>query len=643
MSTKDEVRKKIEEMVVESFGANVSLCNATHEIFQNIAGDVPFLIVRGGEERRIVDNFALIGNMWKKEVYEWSIADGLYRCTPCAELINHRISEKVSLSDEQRRAAQCAGFSLFNYYLKNIWQHPVLGANTDQNPTSHKNSESITVDNCRGSVFILKDGHLSLNDAPSIRSLKELIETILWRQGDRLINNSNQDNSLKGMCIVLTVPLGWNVPEELKSHAVEIIFPAPNKDELRSLFYGSILGSNYKNSPLYPSFKAQEAKVLHAATGLKASSFVNGLKVSAVEQSVINNNKTHEIIEDILVKAKRQAIKAGGAINYEEPNWSMDDVGGHDRLKEYLRQRSMFFDPENPITDLLPEGVSLPLPKGILMVGIPGAGKSLQAKAMASMLNIPLLTLDMGAVFTKTVGGSEERIRTSLQLAEECAPCVLRIEEIEKALSGSGSSDQSDGGTTNRVFQTILNWLQEKTAPVFVVATANAVEQLPPELLRKGRFDNIFFVDLPVKSEREEIFRIHLRKAIGLTDEQIDDTMNLSRLAERTENFSGAEIESLIKDSLYKAVSYFNDNKQLSEFRFTEDFIHDTIGPNNSRTYRILYDSEKEKLEALRSKSKESWENASSFEYENEVVAVSNNVSFIDAINNYNNNFYNNL
>jgi SpoVK/Ycf46/Vps4 family AAA+-type ATPase len=234
---------------------------------------------------------------------------------------------------------------------------------------------------------------------------------------------------------------------------------------------------------------------------------------------------------------------------------------------------------------------------------------------MASMLRVPLLTLDMGAVFTGIVGGSEQKVREAIQLAEECAPCVLRIEEIEKALSGSGSSNFSDGGTTNRVFQTILNWLQEKESPVYVVSTANAVDQLPPELLRKGRFDEIFFVDLPVASEREEIFAIHLSKWAGLSEEQIAE-IDLSLLASRTVNFSGAEIEALIKDSLYAAVSEHEAAGTLAQFQFTEQHICDTIGTGDQRTFRILYDSEEQRLSALRSMARTSWANASSHDAE---------------------------
>jgi SpoVK/Ycf46/Vps4 family AAA+-type ATPase len=244
---------------------------------------------------------------------------------------------------------------------------------------------------------------------------------------------------------------------------------------------------------------------------------------------------------------------------------------------------------------------------------------------MASMLNVPLLTLDMGAVFTGIVGGSEQRVREALQLAEDCAPCVMRIEEIEKALSGSGSSNMSDGGTTNRVFQTILNWLQEKEKPVFVVATANAVEQLPSELLRKGRFDEIFFVDLPVASEREEIFRIHLRKWAGLTDDQITERFDLAALAARTQNFSGAEIEALIKDSLYGAVSEFANAGNISEFEFTDTHIHGTIGVDGTRTFRILYDSEAARLNNLRETARTSWANASTHASETGPVGSTGN------------------
>ena len=199
-------------------------------------------------------------------------------------------------------------------------------------------------------------------------------------------------------------------------------------------------------------------------------------------------------------------------------------------------------------------------PKGLLLLGVPGCGKSLTAKSIASFWNMPLLRLDVGKVFQGLVGSSEDNIRKAIATAEAVAPCVLWIDEIEKGLSGIQSSGSTDGGVTSRIFSTILTWMQEKTSPVFVVATANNINQLPPKLLRKGRFDEIFFVDLPSKEERKNIFTIHLNKK---GQNPIKNNYPMESLANNTEGFNGAEIEECIKEAMFDAYVENPENPQL--------------------------------------------------------------------------------
>ena len=208
----------------------------------------------------------------------------------------------------------------------------------------------------------------------------------------------------------------------------------------------------------------------------------------------------------------------------------------------------------------------LEYPRGILMLGLPGTGKSLAAKAVSSNWKLPLLRLDMGKIFAGIVGQSEDNMRAALQMAETISPCILWVDEIEKALSGLQSSGQSDGGATARVIGTFLTWMQEKTAPVFVLATANHIDMLPPELLRKGRMDEIFFVDLPTEIERFEILNIHLNKRDreGLFNEK--DVMGLAKICK---GFTGAELEEAIKEALFRA---FSEQRELN----TDD-IQDAI------------------------------------------------------------------
>ena len=211
---------------------------------------------------------------------------------------------------------------------------------------------------------------------------------------------------------------------------------------------------------------------------------------------------------------------------------------------------------------------NIPAPKGVLITGIPGCGKSLTAKAMSAIWNLPLLKLDMGKIFSGIVGSSEENMRRAIATAEAVAPSILWVDEIEKGLSGVGGS--GDSGTSNRILGTFLTWMQEKTAPVFVIATANNIRTLPPEVLRKGRFDEIFFVDLPTESEREKIFEVHLKKRVAASEVGQDiviDNALLSRLSALSDGFVGAEIEQAVITALYEA--FFNQRSlQMEDLEF---------------------------------------------------------------------------
>jgi SpoVK/Ycf46/Vps4 family AAA+-type ATPase len=243
-------------------------------------------------------------------------------------------------------------------------------------------------------------------------------------------------------------------------------------------------------------------------------------------------------------------IRKSGLLEYFAADARLRDVGGLASLKRWLDRRGAAFSEAA-------RKFGLPEPKGLLLLGVQGCGKSLTAKAIAAQWGLPLLRLDMGRIFSGLVGSSEENLRRAIQVAESVAPVVLWVDEIEKGLSGSQSSGVSDGGVSARVFGTLLTWLQEKTAPVFVVATANRIEQLPPELLRKGRFDDTFFIDLPAPAERREILEIHLAKR-GRDPARYA----LDLLADRTAGMSGAEIEQAVISGLYEA---FAEGKELEQ------------------------------------------------------------------------------
>jgi SpoVK/Ycf46/Vps4 family AAA+-type ATPase len=271
-----------------------------------------------------------------------------------------------------------------------------------------------------------------------------------------------------------------------------------------------------------------------------------GLTLTECEQvCAFNFIKNNELNPEEIIKQKKDIIRKSGLLDWIDVNADLDSVGGLNELKNWLNTRKRAFTQE-AVEFGLPEN-----PKGILLVGVQGAGKSLCAKAVANYWYFPLLRLDMGKIFSGLVGSSESNMRQVFKVAESVAPAILWCDEIDKGMSGSSSSSMTDGGTTSRVMGSWLTWMQEKTSPVFVVATANDVSQLPPELLRKGRFDEIFFVDLPDAYERQIIFEIHLKKR-----KRDPRNFDIVKLVEYADGFTGAEIEASIVSAMYEAFYY---------------------------------------------------------------------------------------
>jgi SpoVK/Ycf46/Vps4 family AAA+-type ATPase len=284
--------------------------------------------------------------------------------------------------------------------------------------------------------------------------------------------------------------------------------------------------------------------LLQAALGLTLGEAENVFAKIIVKDERLSGEDVNEVFAE-----KQQIIRKNGLLEYYATQETFANVGGLAVLKDWLQRRALALTAQA-------REFGLPPPKGILLLGVQGCGKSLCAKAVSSLWQLPLLRFDMGRMFGSLVGSSEENVRKAISVAESVAPAILWVDEIDKAFAGSQGSGATDGGTTARVFGTFLTWLSEKTAAVFVVATANDISQLPPELLRKGRLDEIFFVDLPSREERQEIFRIHVNKR-GRDAAQFD----LPALAEASGNFSGAEIEEAVISALYDA---FYDRKELT-------------------------------------------------------------------------------
>jgi len=317
------------------------------------------------------------------------------------------------------------------------------------------------------------------------------------------------------------------IPPELDKEVAVVEYPLPELKEIDAIFDRVSRNTGAK----IPSGQERE-HVVEAALGLTADE-----AEGVFAKSLVQTGGAFDI--DVILSEKERIVRKSGVLEFFRTQEKMDNIGGLDFLKGWLRKRQAAFSEEA-------RQFGLPRPKGILMIGIPGGGKSLTAKAVGAAWRLPLLRLDVGKIFAGIVGSSEENMRRAIQMAEAVAPSILWVDELEKGFSGTGSSNSSDAGTAARVFGSFITWLQEKTSPVFVIATANNVDELPPEMMRKGRFDEIFFVDLPTLPERTEIASIHLNRR-GRDANQF----NLGLIAEKSEGMTGAEIEQAVVSALF--------------------------------------------------------------------------------------------
>jgi SpoVK/Ycf46/Vps4 family AAA+-type ATPase len=401
-------------------------------------------------------------------------------------------------------------------------------------------------------------------DAPSIFLLRDFHQC--WDKQPRVVRklrNLSQRLKYTHHTILVTMPT-QEIPRELEDAAVRLVYPPPAEGELAKLL-DRLLATPGARHDLTADARD---RLLRAALGLSSNQAQRVFAKAIVTHGVLDERDVELIAEE-----KKQIVKASGALEYYTPQETLLDVGGLGLLKDWLRKREAAFGRKA-------REYGLPAPKGIALIGIPGTGKSLTAKTVASLWRMPLLRLDLGAVFGSYVGQSEENIRRALTIAETIAPCILWIDEIEKGLS----TGDGDGGTSMRVLGTMLSWMQEKTKPVFVVATANDVSKLPPELLRRGRFDEVFFLDLPTDSERADILDVHLRKR-GRSPGDYD----LARLARASEGHVGAEIEQAVIEAMYHA---FNDPDDPAREFTTDDVaaaMHRLVPLSRSQRETIEY------------------------------------------------------
>jgi len=494
----------------------------------------PLIYIVSWEEKRVEDALRAISEKRGKRIFVWSVTQGLVS-SPTAK-------------DMQTRSPTAA--------------LDAIESSTDK------------------AIFVLKDFHPFITDTEVTRRLRDLTTSLKTTSKTLLI-------------VAPTLKL----PPELEKEVTVVDYTLPTVEELDRLLENIIQSvshnqragtsppatiDNRQETPSTGSTPAASAppaminttltedereSLLEAALGLTANEAENVFARSLVERRKFD--------VDIILTEKEQIIRKSGMLEYYRAREGMADVGGLDVLKDWMRKRTQAFGQRA-------RDFGLPAPRGILLLGVQGCGKSLSCKAVADQWKLPLLRLDVGKVFGGIVGQSEENMRRAIRMSESIAPTILWLDELEKGFAGTQSSGISDGGTTARVFASFITWLQEKTAAVFVVATANKIEDLPPELLRKGRFDEIFFVDLPSEAEREEIFTIHVKKR-----KRDPASFDLKSLASASVGFSGAEIEQVIVSALYDA---FDAGRDIN----TEDLL------NSVRSSVPLSRTMKEQIDYLR-------------------------------------------
>ncbi len=389
------------------------------------------------------------------------------------------------------------------------------------------------IEHVEPALYVFKDFHpfLKCQNMSVIRRMREVASSL--------------KNTYK--TIVIVSPM-FEMPAELEKDITIVDFDLPRENDFAALL-DRIIEEVKANPKLNVNVNSQmRESIVHALLGLTLAEAENVLAKTLVENRGFGKESLVVINSE-----KKQIIRKSGLLEYYDTEESMSSVGGLDSLKSWLLKRSVVFSDQA-------RDYGLPAPKGVLLLGVQGCGKSLMAKTISNIWQLPLLRFDIGRLFGSLVGSSEQNVRRAIQVAESVAPVVFWIDEIDKAFRGSrGSGASTDAGTSSRVFSTFLTWLSEKQSAVFVIATANDISSLPPELLRKGRFDEIFFVDLPLSPERREIFRVHLAKR-KMDPEKFD----LDALTRVSEGYSGAEIEEAIISAMFDA---FYDKKELTTER----------------------------------------------------------------------------
>ena len=370
------------------------------------------------------------------------------------------------------------------------------------------------------SLFVLKDYDNFLKDFSVVRKLKNLSRSLKTQPKNIIIVSSE-----------------INIPDSLKEFVTLLEFPLPSYSEI-------VEELNRLISSLQQEIELETLNnIAIACQGLSLERIRRVLSKVIAKYGEIDASSPNLILQE-----KKQIIQQTQLLEFCLNDKNISDLGGLDNFKDWLSLRSKAFSQE-----AIKYG--LPYPKGLLLVGVQGTGKSIAAKIIAHEWQLPLLRLDFGRLFASLIGQSEQRVRKMIEIAEALSPCVLWVDEIDKAFAGAQSS--GDSGTTSRVLATFITWLSEKTSPVFVVATANNIDWIPPEILRKGRFDEMFFLNLPTREERQAIFEVHLKKYRP----DLIQTFQLPLLGQLSKDFSGAEIEQVVIEAMRLG---FNEDREFN-------------------------------------------------------------------------------
>lgn len=471
-----------------------------HDLERLLRAQVPLIHVDTFEESRAFDLICKTAQALDRRVLAWSTSRGVFN--PQGETAGHGGSQPL--------ADLLAALQTF-----------------DQAMTTPKAAE-------HGLVFVLFDPYPYLADRNANpvyrRKLRDLVADI------RVMGR-------KASCLILSPTL--DIPPELEHDVTVVDLPLPTRSEI-STYIRHFIDEISRSDKIHVAHDVDDLvdRFAEAAIGLTQREIENALSYAVIDDLSFDRRDIEQIF-----RQKRQAVRKSGMLEFLDTDTvSLDQLGGLDRFKDWIRRRR---------ATLTQDGLDfgLAVPKGVLLTGVPGCGKSWSAKCTAASWGLPLIRLDMGRVYSSLVGASEEHMRHAIQIAETVAPCVLWIDEIEKGLTRP-SQHIGDSGVSMRVLGTFLTWMQEKTSPVFVFATANETRQLPPEILRKGRFDGVFFVDLPNRTERREIITIHLAR-VGRAGDGLDlgalVAMSGDATATSHDGMTGAEIAAWVDDAMLLA------------------------------------------------------------------------------------------